>query len=763
MEDLVEEQMQDIIADFFGVEDAAFECKQQESEEGTWCDAIPVDTKIETVQAFYQQLHDENTMPIQPCAVCYTQTCPSDLKAVAWRRVLSDRLKERLAPILRCSKCFPEDDEATVKCCRSCREAFNRGNLPRSCQVNNMWIGCEHVYPDELKDLSPVEEKLIALSSPYGFITKFDIVPGKGTNASYRKHVKGHISVLCNDVESLVSNVLPHPLVRVMQEVRVFWTGSDDLRPADVCKLLTVRPAKVLAALRWLKAHNPLYSHIRIDEQELESWDNDEEGVLRGMIADAQRHYPKLRERAQTGSYVPASDRGMEEGPQSTIAEILASDDEPPHTEGQTETTNRNGSDNAETAGVDWFDDDGSTEEEEAAEQTFEYTTSGLFNVDDGPNISNVDKFHHIWGGLSREAGPEGLAGPATGGNIDVTGQVGSEPYIRVIKGNDFAEPLDPDFFPSTFPTLLPFGRGGPRHITEEEGLGVTTRNFGLELWTQMMLKRHGGRFAWHPVFSFLVFNILVRAANRRVSMCRMSKKAWSDAHGLFRRLSRDELLTASEDLRTNRTVKNPDVKWLLRELSIFGHAHPLSNESRLNMRRKIFSLCIKYGLPAIWFTINPNDLTNPVRLKLTAYRGAEGREAKELLDQMTSRFRSLHMLTRDPVSAAEFFHREITAFFEQYVRVGRKGVFGKISHYYAAVETNHRGMLHLHGLMWINGNARLANLMHDVAKEDAGEFREKVLAYIDDVFTEVRYPVPVDVDAVGKKKKKTLSTLSTC
>ena len=121
--------------------------------------------------------------------------------------------------------------------------------------------------------------------------------------------------------------------------------------------------------------------------------------------------------------------------------------------------------------------------------------------------------------------------------------------------------------------------------------------------------------------------------------MCRMSKKAWSDAHDRFGRLSRDELLAASEELRTNRTVKNPDVKWLLRELSIFGHAHPLSNESRLNMRRKIFSLCIKYGLPAIWFTINPNDLANPVRLKMTAYRGAQGLEAKGLLDQMTKRF----------------------------------------------------------------------------------------------------------------------------
>ena len=46
--------------------------------------------------------------------------------------------------------------------------------------------------------------------------------------------------------------------------------------------------------------------------------------------------------------------------------------------------------------------------------------------------------------------------------------------------------------------------------------------------------------------------------------------------------------------------------------------------------------------------------------------------------------------------------------------------------------------MLHLHGLMWMNGNARLSKLMQDLAEEYAGEYREKVLRFVDDVFTEV-------------------------
>jgi hypothetical protein len=54
---------------------------------------------------------------------------------------------------------------------------------------------CEHAYPDELKDSTAVEEKLIALNSYYGFITKYNAVKGFRESATYPKHVKGHIKL----------------------------------------------------------------------------------------------------------------------------------------------------------------------------------------------------------------------------------------------------------------------------------------------------------------------------------------------------------------------------------------------------------------------------------------------------------------------------------------------------------------------------------------------------------------------------------------
>ena len=155
-------------------------------------------------------------------------------------------------------------------------------------------------------------------------------------------------------------------------------------------------------------------------------------------------------------------------------------------------------------------------------------------------------------------------------------------------------------------------------------------------------------------------------------------------------------------------------------------------------MRRKIRSLCLKYGMPNIWFTINPNDLNNPVKLRLAAYRKYSKLEAEELLERIRKGFGYHHLSVSDPVSSAVFFHREIEAFFKHYVRVGEPSVFGKVSKYYATVETNERGALHLHGMMWLHGNLYLPTLLEDACKEGEEEYKRKICEYIDDVFCEV-------------------------
>ena len=76
--------------------------------------------------------------------------------------------------------------------------------------------------------------------------------------------------------------------------------------------------------------------------------------------------------------------------------------------------------------------------------------------------------------------------------------------------------------------------------------------------------------------------------------------------------------------------------------------------------------------------------------------------------------------------------------FFEHYVQTGKESVFGRINHYFGAVETNERGALHVHGLLWLQGNMNLSSLLKDVVKDDQAAYREAVIQYVDNVFTQV-------------------------
>jgi len=117
-------------------------------------------------------------------------------------------------------------------------------------------------------------------------------------------------------------------------------------------------------------------------------------------------------------------------------------------------------------------------------------------------------------------------------------------------------------------------------------------------------------------------------------------------------------------------------------------------------MRRKIKSLIVQEGIPAIWFTLNPNDITNPIKLRLAAYRTRDSKEAEEFLISLDISYKRMRLAISDPLSSALFFHREISMFFKYYMKVGELSVFGRINQYFGAVETNERGALHLHSLL---------------------------------------------------------------
>ncbi|KAH6960093.1 hypothetical protein BKA56DRAFT_456277, partial [Ilyonectria sp. MPI-CAGE-AT-0026] len=207
--------------------DERWEQRVRDSAGHTWSEPRPRELELETVCDFYNKMHDENTMELTHCVVCYEQKASVDVSDWKWTvfeplyRQAETRLTRQDREHFACRQCFPREGPDGFSVCQDCSHALEAGKLPRACQVNNLGLGCVHRYPAALRYLTPMEEWLIGMYIPCGWITKFQIDIEKATNGRYRKHKKGHITVFPNDMENLVSKVLPHPMMNELERIHV--------------------------------------------------------------------------------------------------------------------------------------------------------------------------------------------------------------------------------------------------------------------------------------------------------------------------------------------------------------------------------------------------------------------------------------------------------------------------------------------------------------------------------------------------------------
>lgn len=111
--------------------------------------------------------------------------------------------------------------------------------------------------------------------------------------------------------------------------------------------------------------------------------------------------------------------------------------------------------------------------------------------------------------------------------------------------------------------------------------------------------------------------------------------------------------------------------------------------------------------MPWIWLTINPSDLRDPLILKLAGENVSPSISASDM-----SRLRQKIALS-NPVAVAQFFDRVCRGVLDGllHTNTGNIGNLGDVSNYYGVVESNGRGMLHLHCFVWLRANINLDDL----------------------------------------------------
>jgi hypothetical protein len=278
--------------------------------------------------------------------------------------------------------------------------------------------------------------------------------------------------VFPNNVQELASNVLPHPLVRVMDEIHVSWQGVEKPAPKDLSVLLSVRPRVVERALGWLKRNNPLYANIQINTAEMESWGALPHGVPSQVYDRLERNEPSAWEKTRTAQLVPPTERGLEEGKDVDVREVLALLNQEQDVE---------------------IDESGARivegERLESSATIQEISSSGMFALDGQPDVADADKLQYVCDALGQDASSAERHGNSWVGTAEVRRGEGLEPYVLMSRGDGFADSNEVRFFAKAFPTLFPVGDWGPRQAEE----GMAERGYGRLVW-RCRRRKHGGQ-----------------------------------------------------------------------------------------------------------------------------------------------------------------------------------------------------------------------------------------------------------------------------
>jgi hypothetical protein len=123
--------------------------------------------------------------------------------------------------------------------------------------------------PPELKDLTIIEESMIARCRSKCWIVQLKEENQDLVLASTQRGMKGHIMIYPQQPSNIAS-ILPPSLEEITAPVCVLFVGSSPPTPEwlrDHAKPLAVNATRVRNALQWLKAHNPLYQDMVINEE----------------------------------------------------------------------------------------------------------------------------------------------------------------------------------------------------------------------------------------------------------------------------------------------------------------------------------------------------------------------------------------------------------------------------------------------------------------------------------------------------------------
>ncbi|KAJ4125133.1 hypothetical protein NW765_015523 [Fusarium oxysporum] len=186
----------------------------------------------------------------------------------------------------------------------------------------------------------------------------------------------------------------------------------------------------------------------------MNSWDTPAHGVPSQVFERLERNEPSAREKTQTAHIVPPTERGIDDHDPIDIQEIVGALLEEQITPGV-------------ATGYDCVNRDDGRGADDKGERLYETGSSGIFDLDGWPDITDAGKLRHLLESMG-EAAVEGQGRRNTWRALTkVWHDRVAEPCIAISRGEDFADHFDTWYLAREFLSLLPRGMGGPRQVEE--------------------------------------------------------------------------------------------------------------------------------------------------------------------------------------------------------------------------------------------------------------------------------------------------------
>lgn len=278
----------------------------------------------------------------------------------------------------------------------------------------------------------------------------------------------------------------------------------------------------------------------------------------------------------------------------------------------------------------------------------------------------------------------------------------------------------NPEFFLGLFPTLFPYGCGAPH----DQSRPITV---SLNQHVRHLLSYEDRRFEKHHSFIFVVFNILQRRQACWNASLMASRPYFSETAAELRSVTSKDIETALLNVTQYKSPceTNSRLTSLMRQIRTISGNVMGSARSRTLLRTQIHALIFSQGLPSIFITINPADIQSRIALY---FAGVDLDLDQIIPDKIPSTFERAQIIATNPVATGRYFNVLISSILNCLIE---GGILGPIKAYFGTVESQGRGSLHLHILLWLDHDLSPAHLKEAVKDE---QFRKDLLTYLEDI-----------------------------